>query len=88
MNPTTIERLQAKTPQQRFIRVLEHEFHFAPKIAQAVLEEAHASLLGNPEQIQPGQVRAVFANLTFPYFCGHKRRGRSVVASWMTNISN
>jgi CRP-like cAMP-binding protein len=56
MNNDTIERLQAKTPQQRFTRMLEKEFHFAPKIAQAVLEEAEAYLGGHPGRLRPGQV--------------------------------
>ena len=32
------ERLQIKTAEQRFVHMLEHEFEFAPKIAQVILE--------------------------------------------------
>ena len=39
--------------------MLEQEFDFAPKIAQVILEEAQASLLGKPEMFGPGQVRAI-----------------------------
>jgi len=59
MNKDEIRRVQAKTPQQRFLNVLEQEFHYAPKVAQAVLEEAQACLIGNAEQIKPGQVRVI-----------------------------
>ena len=61
MNNDTIERLQAKTPQQRFTRMLEKEFYFAPKIAQAVLEEAEACLVGYSKRLRPGQVRTILA---------------------------
>jgi len=61
MNNDTIERLQAKTPSQRFLRTLEQEFHFAPKVAQAVLEEAQVYLQGVPNQLRPGQIRVILA---------------------------
>lgn len=59
MNLSESERLHAKTPQQQFLNVLQHEFHFAPKVAQALLDEAETCLLGLPEQTQPGQMRLV-----------------------------
>ena len=34
MKQDTIERLEAKTPQRRFLHLLEREFHFAPRIGQ------------------------------------------------------
>lgn len=40
MKRDEIERLQAKTPAQRFLSLLEQEFHYAPKIAQGILAEA------------------------------------------------
>jgi len=52
-----IKRLQAKTPQQRFLNVLEQEFHYAPKVAQVLLEEAEACLWGTPGSLRPGQMR-------------------------------
>jgi len=57
------DRLGAKTPQQRFLGVLEHEFRYAPKVAQAILEEAQGCLLGVSGQLQPGQVRVILAKL-------------------------
>ena len=59
MNNKQIRRLQAKTPQQRFLRVLEQEFHYAPKVAQALLEEAETCLGGIPGSLRPGQVRVI-----------------------------
>ena len=61
MNTGEIARLQAKTPEQRFLRVLEQEFHHPPRVAQAVLEEAQACLLGQSVLLQPGQVRVILA---------------------------
>jgi len=61
MNNNQIRRLQAKTPQQRFLRVLEQEFHYAPKVAQALLEEAEICLGGTPGSLRPGQVRVILA---------------------------
>lgn len=67
MNNREIERLQAKTPEQRFLQVLEQDFHYAPKVAWAVLEEAQTCLLGNSGSLQPGQVRVILTR----YEAGH-----------------
>ena len=40
MDNQTSERLQAKTPEQHFLRVLIDEFHQSPRVAQVMLEEA------------------------------------------------
>src|SRR3954464_15074707 len=40
----SVERQAAKTDEQELVRVLEQEFKLAPRIAQAVLEEAVAHL--------------------------------------------
>ena len=32
-------RIEAKSPEQRFMRILEQEFEFAPRVAQVILEE-------------------------------------------------
>jgi predicted ArsR family transcriptional regulator len=58
-NEHELERLQAKTPQRRFLGVLEREFHYAPKVAEAILEEAESCLAGGTEKLRPGQVRVV-----------------------------
>ena len=39
------KRLETKTSEQRFKQMLEQEFHFAPKIAQSILEEAQLHLV-------------------------------------------
>jgi len=69
MTDDEMERLQAKTAQQRFVQVLEQEYDCAPRVAAAILEEAQACLLGRPGQVQPGQVRAVLAR----FEAGHGR---------------
>ena len=57
-----LDQMPVKTPEQRFVRLLEHEFQFAPKIAQVILEEAKANLLGQPVQLGPGQIRVILAH--------------------------
>ena len=57
MERETIERLQIKTAEQRFLSVLELEFREAPRVAQALLEEAQTCLLGAAEHMRPGQMR-------------------------------
>jgi hypothetical protein len=79
MNNQAMERLQAKTPEKRFLQVLEQEFHYAPKVAQAVLEEAQACLLGNPGPLQPGQVRVILTK----YDASH---GRALRDTSMTEV--
>lgn len=69
MNSQEIERLQAKTPEQRFLQVLEQEYHCAPRIARAILEEAQVCLLGAPDHLRPGQVRVILTR----YDAGHGR---------------
>ena len=59
MNQERIRRLQAKTPEQRFLRVLEREFHQPPRVAQSLLEEAQVCLLGGAGPVRPGQVRVI-----------------------------
>jgi DNA-binding CsgD family transcriptional regulator len=61
MNKGQIERLEAKTPEQRFLRVLKQDFHQPPRVAQAVLEEAQACLWGQVQAMRPGQVRVILA---------------------------
>lgn len=59
MKNDQIQRLQAKSRKQRFLNMMQQEFNFAPKIAQAILAEAQDCLLGRPGQLQPGQMRVV-----------------------------
>jgi CRP-like cAMP-binding protein len=79
MNKDEMRRSQAKTPEQRFLRVLEQDFHYAPKVAQAVLEEAQACFAGSPEQIRPGQVRVILTQCE----AGH---GRALGDTAMTEV--
>lgn len=58
-NIEEIERLQAKTAEQRFLQTLSQDFHYAPKIAQAILDEAQACLQGSPERLKLGQQRVL-----------------------------
>lgn len=75
MNEQTSERLQAKTPEQRFLKVLEDGFHQPPRVAQVVLEEAQVCLLGRGSTIRPGQTRVLLT----PLNAGHGRALRETV---------
>lgn len=55
------KRLETKTAAQRFKQMLEQEFHFAPKIAQSILEEAQSHLVEPTEQNQAGQQTVILA---------------------------
>lgn len=59
MEKDKIQRFQAKSREQRFLNMMEQEFNFAPKIAQAVLADAQDCLLGRPVHLKPGQMRVV-----------------------------
>ena len=63
MDDQTIERLQAKTPEQRYLNVLEQDFNQPPRVAQALLEEAQMCLLGPGSALRPGQTRVILADL-------------------------
>lgn len=54
MDEQAIERLAAKSAEDQFLYKLEHEFEFAPRVAEAILEEAKACLLGY-QRARPGQ---------------------------------
>jgi len=56
-----IQRWMAKTPEQHFLRELQEGFHYAPRVARAILEEAKGHLLGNNEHLKQGQVRVTLA---------------------------
>ncbi|MEW6422883.1 MAG: DUF1670 domain-containing protein [Deinococcota bacterium] len=53
------QRLLAKTPQQNLLHILEHGFHFAPRIAEAIVTEAQNCLGGRPGELKPGQMRVI-----------------------------
>lgn len=55
------KRLEIKTPEQRFKQMLEKEFHFAPKIAQSIVEEAQVHLVGQSGPNRAGQQQVILA---------------------------
>ena len=67
MDTEELKRAQAKTAEQRFVNVLIQEFNYAPKIAQAILAEAQACLLGAPTTLQVGQVRKLLVARDAPH---------------------
>lgn len=69
MDERMIDRLAAKTPEQRFLKVLETGYHQPPRVAQALLEEAQACLLGDTTAIRAGQTRVLLTALD----AGHGR---------------
>jgi biotin operon repressor len=73
------ERLEAKTPERRFMRVLKHEFHYPPKIAEAILEEAQNCLQSIAGPLRPGQMRVILTS----YEAGH---GRALRDTAMTEV--
>jgi hypothetical protein len=80
MDQQTNERLQTKTPEGRFLRVLEQDFQYAPKVAQAILGEAQTCLLGTAERLRPGQVRVILTR----YDAGHGRALRDTETTEVT----
>lgn len=79
MNKQEIERLQAKTSEQRFLRMLEEEFHQSPRVAQVLLEEAQTCLLGRAQSLRPGQVKVILAQ-------GDAGHGRSLRETATTEV--
>lgn len=69
MNNSTMQRLQAKTPEQRFLRVLEDGFGQAPCVSEAILEKAQACLFGHSATLRPGQGRVLLTAME----AGHGR---------------
>lgn len=67
MNSNEIFRQQAKTREQRFLNLMNQEFNFPPKIAQAILTEAQECLLGQPSNLKPGQMRVVLLTRAAPH---------------------
>lgn len=64
---TPIHRWMVKTPEQRFLHELQEGFQYAPRVAQAILEEAQAHLLGHSQGLKPGQIRAILAKKDAPH---------------------
>lgn len=55
------DRQETKTVEQQFVRTLISEFQFAPRVAEAVLAEAQATLLVSESASGEGQVRVVLS---------------------------
>src|SRR3989304_6441370 len=66
----TVGRLWTKTPQRRFVQLLQQEFHYAPRVSEAILAEAEAHLVGRPDHLRPGQMRVILVGRD----AGHGRR--------------
>jgi hypothetical protein len=64
---TPIHRWMVKTPGQRFLNELQKGFQYAPRVAQAILEEAKEHLLGTNDNLAPGQVRVILAKRDAPH---------------------
>ena len=60
-NQEEFERAQAKTSEQQLINALEQGFHYAPRIAEAIVAEAQDCLSGEQEGIQVGQMCVLLA---------------------------
>jgi hypothetical protein len=61
MDEQALDRLQVKTPEQKFLHTLTNEFHYAPKIAEAILQEARSCLVGEPHCLRAGQMRVLLS---------------------------
>lgn len=61
MDEPVLERLQVKTPEQKFLHTMINEFRYAPKIAEAILQEARSCLIGEPHCLRAGQMRVILA---------------------------
>jgi biotin operon repressor len=61
MNKDQVARLQAKTPEQRFLNLLGNEFNQPSRVAQAILADATSCLLGTEKNLKPGQMRVILA---------------------------
>lgn len=59
MNKGEIERSKAKTPEHRFLQVMEDDFRYPPRIARSILEEAQECLQGKSEGMRAGQMRVL-----------------------------
>jgi hypothetical protein len=65
-NENEFYRLQIKSPEQKFLQILIQEYRCSPRVAEALLGEAQTCLLGNSEQLRPGQMRTMLAKANAP----------------------
>jgi len=71
MDERAVARQAAKTVEQHFVRTLIEEFQLAPRVAEAVLEEAQMSLLVEGREAKAGQIRVYLSQ-------GRARHGKPV----------
>ncbi len=71
MEQSVVERQASKTVEQHFVRTLINDFQFAPRLAEAVLAEAQASLMAVGQEPGGGQIRMVLSRRQ-----GSRRAGR------------
>ena len=69
MNNSATQRQQARTPERRFLQVLEADFGQAPRVSEAILEEAQKCLFGETSALRPGQIRVLLTGVD----AGHGR---------------
>ena len=84
MNHDEIIRQQAKTREQQFLNIMQQEFNYPPKIAQALLAEAQDCLMGQPISLKPGQMRVML----LPHQAPHGRPLHQVTmieVTWTVN---
>lgn len=65
-----IGRMRAKSGEQRFMNILEKDYQQAPRVAEAILSDAQACLVGKAEGLKPGQMRVILVNRQ----AGHGRK--------------
>ena len=80
MNEDEAGRLKAKTAEQRFLNVLKSEFKQAPRMAEAILDDARTCFLGTSESLRTGQMRVVLSSRG----AGHGRAMRETATREVT----
>ena len=64
MREKITSRLGAKTPQKQFLQIMHKEFRTAPRVAEAILQEAAEALYGTERRLKNGQVKYTLAKRT------------------------
>lgn len=83
MNHTDeFQRTKAKTVEQRFLHTLEQDYHYPPRIAEAILVEAQECLSGILGGVRPGQMCVLLARQGAPN--GQRLSGTDMVAVILT----
>lgn len=56
MKSSVMQRYPTKTPEQRFLYTLIHEYQLSPRVAEEVLLDAQRCLYGQSPRLRPGQI--------------------------------